>query len=301
MANVRFCFPAKKLQRRLLQLGAIEILEKTEADEQHPKGYKHRDEITDHRTDGVFLEWSAKLWKVLDDMFPQSIARPPIPEDELLPPRYKVILASKSPVPQNLNSLDSFACKVKQNKRITAPGHWQDVRHIILESQNPTLSYEPGDIAELYPLNPPDEVDAFLDILHWSEIADSPLSLTHVLTAEPVATSTNPPTLRSLATDYLDICSVPRRSFFELLKHFSTDPQHVEKFQEFCTAEGQEELWDYTTRPRRTIVEVLADFWSSLEIPLEYVLDVFPAMKPRRFSIASSLQVHFVGGGRFDL
>ena len=81
-----------------------------------------------------------------------------------------------------------------------------------------------------------------------------------------------------------------------MLKHFSTDDQHIEKFTEFCASEGQEELWDYTTRPRRTIVEVLADFWSSLKIPLEYVLDVFPAMKPRRFSIASSLKVHNWGG-----
>ena len=83
-----------------------------------------------------------------------------------------------------------------------------------------------------------------------------------------------------------------------MLKHFSTDQQHVEKFTEFCTSEGQEELWDYTTRPRRTIVEVLSDFWSSLQIPLEYILDVFPTMKPRRFSIASSLKVSPYEGRR---
>lgn len=76
-----------------------------------------------------------------------------------------------------------------------------------------------------------------------------------------------------------------------MLKHFSSNQEHVDKFIEFCTPEGQEELWDYTTRPRRTIVEVLADFWSSLQIPIEYVLDIFPPMKPRRFSIASSLRV----------
>jgi sulfite reductase alpha subunit-like flavoprotein len=35
----KFNFPAKKLQRRLLQLGAVEILPKAEADEQHPQGY----------------------------------------------------------------------------------------------------------------------------------------------------------------------------------------------------------------------------------------------------------------------
>ena len=106
-----------------------------------------------------------------------------------------------------------------------------------------------------------------------------------------IITGSSPPTLRSLATTFLDICAVPHRSFFEMLKFFSSDPQHVEKFTEFCTLDGQEDLWDYTTRPRRTIVEVLADFWESVKIPVEYVLDVFPMMRPRKFSIASSLKV----------
>jgi len=218
----------------------------------------------------------------------------PLSENELLPPRYLVALQpGKPPVnPVERPPPGSFKAKVTQNKRMTAPGHWQDVRHIILESHDPGMTYEPGDIAVLWPENPKEEVDSFLDILHWTEIADTPLSISNMITGNPVSSRFDPPTLRTLATSYLDICSVPRRSFFEMLKHFSSDEQHVEKFAEFTTAEGQEELWDYTTRPRRTIIEVLADFWSSIKIPLEYVLDVFPAMKPRRFSIASSLSVH---------
>lgn len=198
---------------------------------------------------------------------------------------------------------DSFQCRVKQNQRMTANGHWQDVRHIILQPPNSALDYEPGDIAVVWPENPKEDVEVFLDTLHWTDVADTPLTITtmlpgtsphlmYLIIGQTLLTRFDPPTLRTLATMYLDICSVPRRSFFEMLKHFSTDDQHVEKFAEFCTSEGQEELWDYTTRPRRTIVEVIVDFWSSLKIPLEYVLDVFPPMKPRRFSIASSLKVH---------
>jgi sulfite reductase alpha subunit-like flavoprotein len=242
----------------------------------------------------MFLQWSMKLWEVLGTLYPLPTGLVPIPEDELLPPRYLISLnfSRNTADMKELLPLDSFPCKVKQNQRMTAPGHWQDVRHIILESEQLGLNYyEPGDIAVVWPENPKDEVDIFLETLHWAAIADTPLTITTMLTDTPLLTRFNPPTLRSLATTYLDICSVPRRSFFEMLKYFSTDQQHIEKFTEFCTSEGQEELWDYTTRPRRTIVEVLADFWSSLKIPLEYVLDVFPPMKPRRFSIASSLQV----------
>jgi hypothetical protein len=41
---------------------------------------------------------------------------------------------------------------------------------------------------------------------------------------------------------------------------------------------------------RRTIIEVLSEF-RSVKVPKEYIFDVFPAMRPRHFSIASSVAV----------
>jgi sulfite reductase alpha subunit-like flavoprotein len=132
----------------------------------------------------MFLEWSAKLWQVLDETYPLPPGIPPIPEHELLPPRYLVSLkeASTSIEPITSRPLASFLCNVKQNQRITAPGHWQDVRHIILESKDPALDYEPGDIAVVWPQNPKEEVDIFLDTLHWTDIADTPLTITSAST-----------------------------------------------------------------------------------------------------------------------
>ena len=54
----------------------------------------------------------------------------------------------------------------------------------------------------------------------------------------------------------LDIQSIPKRSFFEILSWFATDILEKEKIEEFCTSEGQEELYSYCNRPRRTIIEV---------------------------------------------
>ncbi len=76
------------------------------------------------------------------------------------------------------------------------------------------------------------------------------------------------------------------RYFFELLSHFTSNELHAEKLREFTTAEGQEELYDYAFRPRRTCFEIMTDF-SPLRVPVAYVLDLFPAMKWREFSIAS--------------
>lgn len=135
-------------------------------------------------TDGVFLEWSKKLWETLDSILPLPAGLVPIPEDELLPPQYLISLQSSAEVTIGHVSspANSFPCKVKQNRRITAAGHWQDVRHIILESLNHTMEYEPGDIATVWPTNPKEEVDIFLDTLHWTSIADTPLAIATMLT-----------------------------------------------------------------------------------------------------------------------
>ena len=37
---------------------------------------------------------------------------------------------------------------------------------------------------------------------------------------------------------HLDINSVPKRIFFQLLKHFATDEREREKLEEFCSPEG---------------------------------------------------------------
>lgn len=119
-------------------------------------------------------------------------------------------------------------------------------------------------------------------------------------------------TFRELFISYLDIFGVPRRSFFEMLAHFTKDNNQTERLREFASPEGQvsykgcfpvnakliscllfvqDDMYSYCQRPRRTVAEVLFDF-KSAEIPLEYILDVFPVIQPRSFSIASSPQVN---------
>ena len=73
----------------------------------------------------------------------------------------------------------------------------------------------------------------------------------------------------------------PRDSEGGVLEH--------DKLLELSTAEGQQELYDYCNRPRRNILEVLYDFrFTTPNVPLEYMFDLFPAVKPRAFSIASA-------------
>jgi len=55
-------------------------------------------------------------------------------------------------------------------------------------------------------------------------------------------------------------------------------------------APTQDDLYEYCFRVRRTIQEVLTEFRSA-KIPKEYIFDLFPPMRPREFSIASSIKV----------
>jgi len=52
----------------------------------------------------------------------------------------------------------------------------------------------------------------------------------------------------------------------------------------------QDELYEYCHRVRRTIAEVMTEF-REVKIPRDYIFDAFPPLRPREFSIASSIKV----------
>ena len=114
--------------------------------------------------------------------------------------------------------------------------------------------------------------------------------------------------MKILFTRFLDFKAVPRRSFFQYLRYFITDELEMEKLDEFLSREGavgkysnvslyradpvfvQDELYEYCYRVKRTILEVLSEF-RHVQVPKDYVFDMFPPLRPREFSIASSLKV----------
>jgi sulfite reductase alpha subunit-like flavoprotein len=81
--------------------------------------------------------------------------------------------ASKTDEPV-LHHEGEFDVIVQKNERITAEDHFQDVRHIELKIQNDNnvALYAPGDVAVIRPKNLPSEVDAFLEYMNWTELAD---------------------------------------------------------------------------------------------------------------------------------
>ena len=196
---------------------------------------------------------------------------------------------------------ESFLADIFANERVTSPEHFQNVRLLDLRLDR-NCAYSPGAVAVVYPKNFPADVDEFIKLMHWQAVADEPLDLVETtpatvgkLTAlsplKDLDLSKTTLTLRWLLENVLDIMSIPRRSFFANLAYFAGTATEDEEYQkerllELANPELIDELWDYTTRPKRTILEVMMDF-TTIQIPWQYALSALPLTRGRQFSIAS--------------
>jgi sulfite reductase alpha subunit-like flavoprotein len=254
--------------------------------------------------------------KHLLDRHPLPAGQHPIPDDVHLPPKWRLQLAEESdvvPIPQaavanedqastdeypGLHHLDydsrpiphSLCATLTENRRVTPRKHWQDVRRITLTVPD-TVSYVPGDMIAITPKSSAIDVQSLIDLMGWNDQADrriSPVPTGDIPSPPPIPGVNSYPnlTLRALLTDYLDIKGIPRRSFFSTIAHYTHDERHKERLLEFTNPEYLDELWDYTTRPRRSILEILHEF-DTVKIPWEHAISVLPAMRARQFSIAS--------------
>ena len=85
---------------------------------------------------------------------------------------------------------------------------------------------------------PAADVESFLIQMGWANIADEPFTIRHTQLDQSLPLNLPPTlTLRTLFTRYLDINTVPRRSFFALLRYFTTDDLETEKLDELLTPE----------------------------------------------------------------
>ncbi|KAL8812558.1 MAG: hypothetical protein Q9223_007261 [Gallowayella weberi] len=318
----KFNWAARKLQKRLTQLGAYEFLPRGEADEQHEEGL-----------DATWVPWSADLRRLLLEKYPLVEGIQPVSEDVLLQPKCLLSLASSTRlegVDQVCNGDDAFPVvngipipkqdasvlpaprkvigdtsdrkaqqilvRVEENKRLTPSSHWQDVRHFNLSCTS-FVDYDPGDILTIYPQNSWHDVDQIIELMGWDRYADQPIQFESTNKMEkadfyPVPPApfhklhSEPLTLRKVLIHYLDVRAIPRRSFFSMIAHFTNDAMHKERLLEFTDPQYIDELYDYTTRPRRSILEVLQEF-DSVKIPWQWAANVVPNLRGRQFSVAS--------------
>ncbi|XP_039632094.1 NADPH-dependent diflavin oxidoreductase 1 [Polypterus senegalus] len=285
----RFNFVAKKLHKRLMQLGANAIVPVGLGDDQHDLG-----------PDAVIDPWLAEFWLRVREMYPLPAGWSAQSDDFLLPSRYVFDFleadlngpekAAERQTPQPSRQ-HPFPARMVTNQRVTHPSHFQDVRLIEFDIAGSPIEFAAGDVVMIAPRNSTEDVELFCRLLRLDP--DQHFTLRSRDSAPLPTRLPKPCTVRHLVERYLDISCVPRRSFFEQLAGFAASDLESEKLREFSSAQGQEELHDYCTRPRRTLLEVLQDFpHTTAALQVDYLLDLIPEMSPRAFSIASSLHAH---------
>ncbi|KAF7375130.1 NADPH-dependent diflavin oxidoreductase 1 [Mycena sanguinolenta] len=278
-AYEKFCWPAKKLARRLVNLGATEICDRGEGDDQDPLGI-----------DGALESWVENFSQVLLRIYPLPDNLEIIPAAAMPAARVNMFEDASLATPVSPPAISGFyLATVKCNNRITAEDWYQDVRHFEFNFDQ-DIQFSPGDVAVIRPLAFPSDVELFLSEMNWLDVADVPFRVKHTMSDQSLPEHLpEVVTPRTLFTHYLDFNAIPRRSFFGYLCHFTTDELERERLDEFLSREGADDLYDYCYRVRRTIREVLSEF-RHVKIPMEYIFDVFPPLRPRQFSIASSVK-----------
>lgn len=342
----KFNWAARKLHKRLTQLGASEFYPSGEGDERHDDGI-----------DSIYLPWHQGLRAALLADYPLPTSVGPMPEDVQLPPKMLLRFASdgvegtvvnknggtagvsglvdqatsylaeargpknigiggsESARDPNIPPTDplpipgSRLARVCQNKRVTPQEHWQDVRELTLSvelDRADDLDVGPGSTLTIYPKNYPEDVQTLIDMMQWNEVADRPMEwvcyvgppsgpnssdghvTTHFRKPGKIHAARGA-TLRYLLTNNFDITAVPTRRFLKELMYYTSDPLETERLLEFISKENADEFYDYTFRPRRTILEALSDF-PKVKIPFERVIDTFPLIRGREFSTANGAE-----------
>ncbi|KAL6254552.1 hypothetical protein P5V15_014605 [Pogonomyrmex californicus] len=295
----KFNFAAKKLNKRLAQLGAKELLSIGLADDQHNLGI-----------DAVIDPWIKQLWEEIANIFKISV-EDKINEENLIIERYGVSVIEMNSlmntderltnnmyqsnndiyVQETLINSDIKIGTIVENIRTTSEDHFQDVRLIKIQADN--IKYDPGDVIYIRPKNTAEQVKQFFDILHEHNIKLFPDTIIHVSEKEikvPFVLKRNL-TLGEIVEQYWDLNFKPRRSIMYTLSLISENELEKEKLCDFASPFGQEELYDYVNRPRRNILEVLADFpHTTSKMNIKLLFEIMSPIKPRPYSIASSLE-----------
>ena len=288
----KFNFAAKRLNKRLTQLGATELLPIGLADDQHDLGI-----------DATVDSWIEELWTKIVDTF--RVATIDLASDrERIIERFSVSeMKGNSANVEDCSNRDIYTkealandemkvATVIRNERTTADDHFQDVRLIKLELDD--VRYQPGDVVYLRPKNCKKQVEKFFSVLNCNNVQLHPDMIIEISEREiKVPTVLRQTlTLGQIVEQYWDLSCKPRRSTMQVLSFISENELEKEKLHEFTTSSGQEELFNYINRPRRNILELLSDFpHTTSKLNIKLLFEIMSPIKPRAFSIASSLKV----------
>ncbi|KAG8077822.1 hypothetical protein GUJ93_ZPchr0007g4101 [Zizania palustris] len=307
----KYNFPAKKLDKRLLYLGAEPIIGIGLGDDQHPSGYE-----------GALDPWLLSLWESLNkttlSLLPRmsGIIHPDL--SVLGDAKVEIIYYSSDEVQQEYNLSDSrkligrarslspalqfinndgephYMLQMVTNQRLTKDDSDRDVRHFELENPSSVTSgitYQVGNALEILPSQNPSAIDSFMERCNLDPdcyITIRAKDRNKVSKGSLVNGFMDCIKLKTFVALTMDVASAsPRRYFFEVMSFFATAEHEKEKLQYFASPEGRDDLYQYNQKEGRTVLEVLQDF-PSVQMPFECIVSWHTPFKRTRHGLCSS-------------
>lgn len=289
----KFNYAAKKLNKRLQQLGGKQIVPLGLCDDQH-----------DHGLGAVALPWIDHLWQEVERRFGVRTRGEQEESAKVFKWQCRVLHNANAAQDENQDlewphKDDPQTFILQANTRTTDSQHFQDVR--LLEFGSKEATWNPGDILQVQPENSEQQIEEFFSWAKEHQMNFSPETIVEISSNYddmPVPKCySKPVSVKQLVTHVWDLSHKPRQREFELLALNCDDELEKEKLLEFTTAEGLDSLIAYINRPRRSILEVLQDFRrASAKLTLNILVELFTFIQPRSFSIASCRE-----SGKLDL
>ncbi|CAK7332257.1 unnamed protein product [Dovyalis caffra] len=178
----KYNFVAKKLDRRLSDLGAAAVVERGLGDDQHPSGYE-----------GALDPWMSSLWNMLYQINPKFFPNGPdfvIPDTTFIDqPKFQITYHEACKEDSQSSTASGLACvqmqigrarsmspgkfshdknipdcflKMIKNQPLSRAGCGKDVRHFEFEFVSSKIEYGVGDVLEVLPGQDSAAVDAFI-------------------------------------------------------------------------------------------------------------------------------------------
>ncbi|KAJ2452691.1 sulfite reductase [NADPH] flavoprotein component [Coemansia sp. RSA 2336] len=175
----------------------------------------------------------------------------------------------------------TFEVKVSSLRRMTPDTYDRNIIHIEFDTRGTDLTYEIGDALGVYGFNDQDQVRSFCQ--EYGLDGD-------VLVTAAKDGQTQTRTVFSWLTHALDLFGRPSKKFYAALADFAADEKEAEKLRWLTTSEGAIEFKDRVA-DTCTYADLLREF-SSARPSMLHLVDLIAPIKPRHYSIASSMRMH---------
>jgi len=167
--------------------------------------------------------------------------------------------------------------------------------HVDFEIKGSGIKYEAGDHLAVYPANNEKLVNQYLKKLNISdEKADAPFQLRNQKDNRLASYfPKDAMTLRIALTYYLEISELAKKKAFKIMTQYASDESERAQLKLLASnsEEGKNAYHSFVREQCRSVLDVL-NYFKSVQVPIEALLEMVPKMQVRYYSIASSSQLH---------